>query len=100
MVHLLATTGRHVLARELDAVRYFLHGEVPDSAQRPPTARTALDLLFTRRADDVAGVALVDDGREGIVETHRAFEEHGQIGLGRSSDHDLVEDTTWSSHSW
>ena len=82
VMHLLQTARAHVLAREPDAVGHLLHRQVPHTSEGAPTAGTVLDLLLARGADDVPRVALVDDGREGVVETDRALEEHGEIGSG------------------
>lgn len=74
VVHLLPTTRPDILARELNAVRHFFHGEVTDASQGTPAAGTTLDFLLAECANDVARVALVDDWREGVIKTHRTLE--------------------------
>ena len=80
-MHLFVAAGTDILARKSNAVRYFLHSEVTDAPERSTTARTVLHLLLAGGTYDMARVALIDDRREGVVETDWAFEQGGQVWL-------------------
>ena len=65
-----------VLARELDRLGHFLHGQVPYSTETATTAGAALYALLASVADEVSTLAL-EYWRENIVKTDRALKEGG-----------------------
>lgn len=63
---------------------HLLHGQVPDAgAERAAAGRAAAQLLAALVTDQVTRLAL-QDGRQDVVEAHRALEQGRQLrGLAR-----------------
>lgn len=82
------------LAGEGQSGRHLLHGQVADAGcERAAASRTAAQLLAALVTHQVTGLAL-QDGRQDVVETHRALEQRREFrGLsgkaaGRGQRHD------------
>jgi len=74
-----ACPRRAYLAGERQRGRHLLHGQVPDAGgQRASAGRAAAQLLAALVADQVARLAL-QDGRQHVVEAHRALEQRREL---------------------
>lgn len=74
-----------MFTREHNITSDLFHGEVADVAEGPPAGGAAGQLGPAAGADEVPALAL-QDGRQDIVEAHRALEQRGEVrrhGCGR-----------------
>lgn len=75
------------LAGERQCGGHLLHRQVPDArGERAPAGRAAAQLLAARVADQVTRLTL-QDGRQDVVEAHRALEQRRELrGLCGQAD--------------